>query len=85
MENKTKRLELETILSQIYNNNYIYDSPACSFSFTNISFISINKFFVYTSEAKIQLEQEFLGVSIQNSYFEIKYCDITDFSIIFAD
>ncbi|MBR3208751.1 MAG: hypothetical protein IKF82_00625 [Bacilli bacterium] len=85
MKNKTKRLELEQLLSQIYSNDNTYNGSFCSFSFDEVEFISVNSVLIYVREVIVKLEEDCLGISTNSVFIEIKYSDITNFSIIFID
>ena len=85
MENKIKRLELENSLSQIYDNNYVYDGPFCSFSFDQINFIAINDIYFYTHNIKVELQNEYLYISGSNFAFEMKYKKLDCFLINFKE
>lgn len=76
MDNKTKRLELENILSQIYSNDYIFDGPMCMLSFDHIRFITLNSLNIYVGVCDITFHRDCLNILINFGTLEIKYSDI---------
>ena len=85
MENNTKRLELETILNQIQNNDNRYDGPFRSFSFNRLNFILINNVYCYLSYAKIEFQMEYLCIIGEKIHFDIRYGNIDTFLINFKE
>lgn len=85
MENKTQRLELENILSQIYSNNNIFDGPHKVLYFSNINFITLNSIDIYVKDCNISFHKEFLDISVFSATIEIKYSNIDYLSINFVE
>ena len=85
MNNKMKRLEIESMLNQIYRNKYIYDGPFCSFSFEQVYFIALNFINIYTKDVTIDFQEEYLRILAKDLTIEIKYHHIKSLSINFRE
>ena len=81
MENRIQRLELENTLSQVYSNNYKYDSSPICFSFDKINFITLNSLIMYLNRCDIVFEEDSLIIFIDSGNIEMKYSDIKYLSI----
>lgn len=85
MNNKIKKLELENILSQIYSNDCVYDGPFCSFSFTEVLFVTLNFIDIYTKEVTFTFQHDQLFLKAKDFSMEIKYYHIDILLINFRE
>lgn len=85
MNNKMKRLELESTLNQIYHNDYTYDGPPHLLLFENVDCLAINNLKIYTYDIAINFHINFLQIVLDNAVFEIDYNHIKFLSLNFKE
>lgn len=85
MNNETQRLELESILSQIYSNDYIYEGPYTMLDFYQVIFLSLNSLNIYVKDVLIGFDYDCLLIQLGKVRIEIKYSDIENLSINFQE
>ena len=85
MNNKIKRLELENTLSQIYSNDYVYEGPFLSFSFTEVLFVTLNFIDIYTKEITFTFQRDQLCLQSKDFTIEVKYFHIDILLINFRE
>lgn len=85
MNNETQRLELESILSQVYSNNYIYEGPYIMLDFSEVIFLNLNSLNIYVKNFLIGFDCDCLLIQLDKVRIDIKYSDIKNLSIKFQE